>query len=490
MSFRENVADALRIASWRVPRASAAGMTPLTVFGIFAAAVVAVAISEFLVAGASLTRFSPWGLNSAIASAAVQALVIVMFARVDPSSRTIRNLVLLHVDVLAVILVENIVFQALALDDPKTYTSPIMTIPVMLNLPAWMIWFAGGARQAFRMTPGVRRPALRGLVFAIVSIILPLGLPYWPIVASPHFNSNMANIWDLVHRFEHASPDAEGDAEDRATRTRAEMAAARLEARQSVLLNAAVDALEPRDPTATNVFAIGVAGGDQDVFMRETQQSLDILASHFHLGTRVLSLVNNTATAEERPMASMQNLGTALRGVGARMNPDKDVLILTMTSHGSRDGFALMYGDFVERTLDPQTLKTLLDEAGIRNRVVIVSSCYSGAFVAPLADADTVVITAASSTHTSFGCASERKWTYFGEALFEKGLTGNATLAEAFASAKATVAAWEIEQKFIPSDPQIAIGDRIARRFPDLVGAAPSTPAVAADVESAHASRD
>ena len=86
------------------------------------------------------------------------------------------------------------------------------------------------------------------------------------------------------------------------------MAAARLEARQSVLLNDAVNALEPRDPTAANVFAIGVAGGDQDVFMRESQQSLDILKSHFHLGKRVLSLVNNDATADDRPMASMQNL--------------------------------------------------------------------------------------------------------------------------------------------------------------------------------------
>ena len=172
------------------------------------------------------------------------------------------------------------------------------------------------------------------------------------------------------------------------------------------------------------------------------------------------------------------------------MDPDKDVLILTMTSHGSPDGFALRYGDFVERTLDPQTLKTLLDEAGIRNRVVIVSSCYSGAFVAPLADPDTAIITAASSTHTSFGCSNERKWTYFGEAFFEKGLAGNATLAEAFAAARATVASWESEQKLIPSDPQIAIGDRIARRFPDLVGAATPTAAIAADAEPAHANRE
>jgi hypothetical protein len=199
-------------------------------------------------------------------------------------------------------------------------------------------------------------------------MIAPVALPYWPVVASANFDRATANYWEIARQYEFASPTAQRQAENQAAEARAaEMKAAQLEARQSALLDAAVDALEPRDPSAANVFTIGVAGwGDQDVFMLETQQSLDILKSRFHLRTRVLSLVNNAATADERPMASMQNIAAALRAVGARMNPEKDVLILTMTSHGSPDGFALRYGDFVERTLDPQTLKTLLDEAGRR----------------------------------------------------------------------------------------------------------------------------
>jgi hypothetical protein len=62
-------------------------MARLTVFGIFAAAVVAVAASQFLLAGASFRTFSAYGINSAIAIAAVQALAIVIFAHIDPSSR-------------------------------------------------------------------------------------------------------------------------------------------------------------------------------------------------------------------------------------------------------------------------------------------------------------------------------------------------------------------------------------------------------------------
>lgn len=387
---------------------------------------------------------------------------------------------------------ENAIFQASGLDDVNTVPSTGATFGAWSMIIASIVWAAGGARQAFRFTPGVRLPALRGFAFTMVSMIAPMTLPIWPVVAPGHFDRATANYWEIARQYVPASQAELQEAEDRAAEARAgEMKAARLEARQGALLSAAVDALEPRDPSAANVFTIGVAGwGDQDVFMRETQQSLDILKTRFHLGTRILSLVSNAETADERPMASMQNIAAALRAIGARMDAEKDVLILTMTSHGSPDGFALRYGDFVERTLDPQTLKTLLDEAGIKNRILIVSSCFSGAFVAPLADADTAIITAASSTHTSFGCANDRQWTYFGEAFFEKGLTGEATLADAFRSAKTTIAAWEDEQKLVPSDPQIAIGARIAQRFPELVGRVDPASSVAAEAGRGHESRE
>jgi hypothetical protein len=267
----------------------------------------------------------------------------------------------------------------------------------------------------------------------------------------------------------------------------AEASAARLEARQGALLDEVVGTLDPRDPTTANIFMIGVAGwSDQDVFLRELKRSMEILSSHFHVGKRSLSLVNNNATSSELPMASMQNLATALRAVGSRMDREKDVLILTLTSHGSRDGFALSYDDYVGRTLDPQTLKILLDEAGIKNRILIVSSCYSGTFVQPLADPDTMILTAASADRTSFGCANERKWTYFGEAFFERGLAGKVALADAFASAKVTIATWEREQKLTPSDPQIFVGEQIARRFHDIVGDAPLTAIRASESEPAR----
>jgi Peptidase C13 family len=57
-----------------------------------------------------------------------------------------------------------------------------------------------------------------------------------------------------------------------------------------------------------------------------------------------------------------------------------------------------------------------------QHRVVIVSACYSGVFVGPLANDNTLVITAAYFDHSSFGCQDKVKWTYFGDAFFNRAL--------------------------------------------------------------------
>ena len=68
--------------------------------------------------------------------------------------------------------------------------------------------------------------------------------------------------------------------------------------------------------------------------------------------------------------------------------------------------------------------------------MVVISACYSGVFLPALAKPATLVITAADANHTSFGCADEAKWTYFGNAFFEAALRRTETLEQAFAMAR------------------------------------------------------
>ncbi len=108
-------------------------------------------------------------------------------------------------------------------------------------------------------------------------------------------------------------------------------------------------------------------------------------------------------------------------------------------------------------------MRDLFTQAGIVNRVVIVSACFSGAFIAPLADDNTIVLAAAAPDRTSFGCQPEREWTFFGDAYFNHAVRGGAGLLPAFDQAKTLIAQWEAAQHLTPpSNPQKWVGGHAA----------------------------
>ncbi len=240
--------------------------------------------------------------------------------------------------------------------------------------------------------------------------------------------------------------------------------------RQPEVLARELDSVRPRTPGRTNLYLIALAGfGGQDVFMREVESVAQLFRERFDAEGHVVRLVNNPMSALDTPIASRTSLQAALDRVAGVMNRDEDVLVLFMTSHGSADHrFALELGNMQFHDLDPATVRGLLDDAGIRNRVVIVSTCFSGGYVAPLAGADTLVITAAGADRTSFGCGNEFDWTYFGDAYFNHALRTTHSFTGAFDAARPAIEARERAERFPPSQPQISVGERIGMRLVDL----------------------
>jgi len=94
-----------------------------------------------------------------------------------------------------------------------------------------------------------------------------------------------------------------------------------------------------------------------------------------------------------------------------------------------------------------------------------VSACYSGGYVEPLRDANTMVITAAAPDRTSFGCEPGRDFTYFGQAFFRDALAKTRSFTKAFDLAKDIVMQQETSEKLTPSMPQIWVGGAIAERL-------------------------
>lgn len=200
---------------------------------------------------------------------------------------------------------------------------------------------------------------------------------------------------------------------------------------------------------------VALALWSDPVFRSEAEGAAKVLAGRYGHGGPVVVRYNTRNVMVNGP----EGIAAALKAAARGADPARDVLILLLTSHGAPEGIADKGGGRIG-LVPPDVLKPLLDASPFKHRVLIVSACFAGTYTA-LADPDTLVMTAADSTHPSFGCQPEAHWTYFGDALFNQALRRDASLAAAFADARTIVAAREAKQGFDPSNPQIAGGSEV-----------------------------
>ncbi len=240
--------------------------------------------------------------------------------------------------------------------------------------------------------------------------------------------------------------------------------------RQPVLLESAMERLLPGRRGVGDLYFVGFAGfGGQDVFKKEVEVIDGILRRRFDTAGRSLLLVNNPGTLSKYPMATATALERVLKRVGKVMNREEDILLLYLTSHGFEDShISAELQPMTFHDIYPAMLRRMLDESGIRWRIVIVSACYSGAFLDRLGNDDTLVMTASDATSSSFGCSNDSDFTWFGEALFDKELRRTHSFVTAFNRASAAIAERERKEGDEASHPLISVGKGIAPRLKQL----------------------
>ncbi len=235
-------------------------------------------------------------------------------------------------------------------------------------------------------------------------------------------------------------------------------------ARLAKLMGDSLDALAPQRPGQLDVYLVTASLWGDPVFEREAAQAGDILRAHLGAEGRSIMLSAGGQGERHHPSATPDNLAAALGQIGSLIDPAEDMVVLFLTSHGAPDGsLALREHNRLNAAMRPSHLRDMFAQAGIRNRIIIVSACYSGAFIAPLMDDNTIVMTAAAPDRTSFGCQPQREWTFFGDAYFNRAVREGASLINAFDDAKRLIERWEREQNLTPpSNPQRFVGPRAA----------------------------
>jgi len=235
---------------------------------------------------------------------------------------------------------------------------------------------------------------------------------------------------------------------------------------QSGAVIAALNALQPQRPGVVDLYAITFAPyASEDVFAREASMVSDVMRSRFDAQGHVIQLQNHASTASSLPWATRLNLQRAIQRAASLMDRDEDILFIHLTSHGARDGqLATEFWPLDVEPVTPQLLKTWLDDAGIRYRVISVSACFSGSWIAPLSDPGTLVMTAADAEHTSYGCGSRSELTFFGRAMYDEQLRSSTHSFEA-AHAAARQLIDQREREVGKSDgysnPQISVGSAV-----------------------------
>lgn len=240
-------------------------------------------------------------------------------------------------------------------------------------------------------------------------------------------------------------------------------------------IDEAVDAVEPSDEHTPDMFFLGFAGfGEQRVFAEEIKLAAQVVADRYGSADRSVLLLNDRRDRNEWPLASPTALRYALRGVATKMNVDKDILFLSLSSHGSEDAsLSVTNGALMLHDLTAPDLALALNESGIQWRVIVISACYSGSFIEELRNPQTVIITASAADRSSFGCADDRDLTYFGEAFYRDALPKAHSLRAAFEAARVAIAVREGHERVTPSRPQAFFGNEIEKRLKTLERPAP-----------------
>ncbi len=445
-----------RAAIWRTtaePRP--VGLLSLLIWTI---ALAGLRVAFQLAAAGPGSGFNPYGLNAIVAWVAMEVAVAALF--VQPAARTTALSAMFALSILAE-LASNAVKLCLALVPALAaadamWRERVAPIAIFAVVSLWWIGALVAVLRSFAPQP--RLPVF-GRVAALWVALLAVSalVPHAPVFVARDFDIRSANLWETLHaKLGASSKESGGVARETAS----------FEQSQRSLLQAEVAGLAAPTKGATNVYAIGIAGwADQDVFLKELDGGLAAIGGVLPIRGRTLRLVNHSETLESVPLANQRNFAAAVHAIGEVMDKGEDVLLLLMTSHGEPTGFGLRLPSEVISELTPQEVAATLNNEGIKNRVVIVSACYAGVFVPPLQNDDTIVLTAADSAHTSFGCAPERDWTYFGDAFFRQSVRPGRDFQHAFDNARVLIQGWELMDRAPSSNPQAHFGPALVAKL-------------------------
>jgi hypothetical protein len=208
-----------------------------------------------------------------------------------------------------------------------------------------------------------------------------------------------------------------------------------------------------------DAYGICIAFDSVPVFGREARVAGDVIGARYGARGRTIVLAGSEGSAPSTlPRGTPETFAIALARIAELMNKGEDVLVVYTSGHGIPFGLYYNDADNGYGVISPNRLHDIFERLGIRNRLLILSACFSGIFVPRLQSDTTAIVTAASADRSSFGCVAENDWTFFGDAMINHALRKPQPLRAAFDEANGLITGWEAQFPVRPSQPQVSIG--------------------------------
>jgi Peptidase C13 family len=211
-------------------------------------------------------------------------------------------------------------------------------------------------------------------------------------------------------------------------------------------------------PQGKVIFA-GFALHSQSKAFRADVESAEKLALAIDPDAVIFRLVNPALGNDAGwPNATAENVATVLGKVAELARP-QDKIIVLMSTHGAPNLLAINFANTPHPNIDSRFLKKALQPLQGKAVLLVLSACYSGSFIEPLASPNHIVVTAAAKDRASFGCQFQSTNTYFADAFFNQPAASDKSINDLMTQARLAVDKKEKAQKLSPpSLPQISVG--------------------------------
>ncbi|MBA2588233.1 MAG: caspase family protein [Alphaproteobacteria bacterium] len=181
----------------------------------------------------------------------------------------------------------------------------------------------------------------------------------------------------------------------------------------------------------------------------------DLAAAFTKIGFKKANMVQFSVDYDDSTQhTGIPEIAAAMHEAAAKA---KAGCLIYFTSHGVPTGIIMG-----EAVLGPEQMRDMVNSAcGKRPAVIVMSSCYSGQFVAPLQADNRIIMTASRPDRTSFGCGELDQYTFFDD-CFLRAMAISGDFPGLGAGVQQCVSVREQQMKATPpSEPQVSVGSAV-----------------------------